>query len=131
MIGKIKWIYPNTSELNRSGCRGGLAEREKLRKALGFDLVEMPGDYVKNISEMSRTDLALGSPFLVREDVANIYVNNASGPVRYSLHTEPALPRRAGGGIRQQLPSCFGLTMTSLTGFGERPLYVFDFGADR
>lgn len=97
MIGKIKWIYPNTSELNRSGCRGGLAEREKLRKALGFDLVEMPGDYVKNISEMSRTDLALGSPFLVREDVANIYVNNASGPVRYSLHTEPALPRRAGG----------------------------------
>src|SRR5690606_26697183 len=71
MIGKIKWIYPNTSELNRSGCRGGLAEREKLRKALGFDLVEMPGDYVKNISEMSRTDLALGSPFLVREDVAN------------------------------------------------------------
>lgn len=93
-----QWVYPNTSELNRGGNRGGLAERDVFRASLGFGMVEVPGDFVKNGSECERLGVELGYMLTSPAQAALIYgPTHTGGHVRYSLHTEPSIPRSGRG----------------------------------
>ncbi|HOB18000.1 MAG TPA: hypothetical protein PKK74_04820 [Candidatus Methanoculleus thermohydrogenotrophicum] len=86
------YIYPNVTEVSR---RGGLLERWRLAEPLGCTYVEIPGDFIKNKTEVERTGQDIGS-MLTRLSIEQLYQQETDLPysLRYVLHTEPALPRR-------------------------------------
>ena len=59
------------SEMNRGG-RGSLLAQLELAAATGCDLIEVPADFVKNLTEMRLTGLPLGS-MLDRKAISILY----------------------------------------------------------
>ena len=55
---KVSYVYPNVSGIVQ---RGGLLERWKLAKKLGYAYIEIPADFVKNKTQIKKTGLKLGS----------------------------------------------------------------------
>ncbi len=91
MLG-ADYIYPNVTEVAR---RGGLLERWCLAEPLGCTYIEVPGDFIKNKTEVERTGQDIGS-MLTRSSIEELYQQEADLPrlPGYSLHTEPGIPRR-------------------------------------
>lgn len=88
----VDYIYPNVTEISR---RGGLLERWCLAEQLRCTYVEIPGDFIKNKTEVERTGQDIGS-ILTRSSIEKLYQHEAGLPytLRYSLHAEPGIPRR-------------------------------------
>jgi len=97
---KISYVYPNVGGIAQ---RGGLLERWALAEKAGCTYVEVPADFIKNRTEVKKTNLDLCS-FLDPESIAKIYNQESSIPpnLKYILHTEPSLPRTDGYGISHQ-----------------------------
>jgi hypothetical protein len=103
MSMSIKYVYPNTSELNPKG-RGSLNTRRPLAEQTGCSLIEMPADLIKNKTECGLTGLALGS-FLDQRAIQLLYESPADPcDFKFVLHTEPSLPRTDGYGLSYQAP---------------------------
>jgi len=91
---ELKLVYPNVSQLNRRGSRGGLDERSKLARQTGCRYVEVPADFIKNQSEVNRTGLSVGS-FLDESAIGRLYEPTRSEKcLGYILHTEPMRRRQ-------------------------------------
>lgn len=84
----IDFVYPNVSQLNRRGKRGGLDERFRLAVLYGCRYVEVPADFIKNKSEEQLTELRSGS--FLNEDAIQVLYEPTSSKNRldYILHTE-------------------------------------------
>lgn len=92
-MADLELVLPNLASFRQWGK---LAERCSLAKKLGCQLVEVPGDLVKNVTEMARTGQAVGD-ILGPEGVSSPYGQRAER-CRFILHTDPGIPRRAGQG---------------------------------
>jgi sugar phosphate isomerase/epimerase len=98
---QIAYVYPNVSELNRNG-RGSLLARSVLAEQTGCSLVEMPGDFIKNKTEVKLTGLDIGS-FLDLNTIQSLYESpDEAHNIKYVLHTEPSLPRTDEYGLSHQ-----------------------------
>ncbi|MBP2145400.1 hypothetical protein J2129_000854 [Methanofollis sp. W23] len=99
-MANISYVYPNVSSLQQ---RGGFDERWELAQEHGCTYIEVPADFIKNKTEVSRTGLDLCA---VPDQAAikTLYENHARciKDVRYILHTEPSLRRTDGYGISAQ-----------------------------
>ena len=103
MGGNIKYVYPNTSELNRNG-RGSPQVRQALATQVGCSIVEMPADFIKNKTECDLTGLSLGT-FLDQRAIQLLYEPpQEPADIVFILHTEPSLPRTDGYGLSHQAP---------------------------
>jgi len=99
-MGKIKTYYtfPNLITIPQ---RGNISIRQKrankienkLKYKFNFNLVEVPADFIKNVSEMRATNLSMGEMLLSERVVKSIYTNEPEPNNKYILHTEPSLPR--------------------------------------
>jgi len=97
MKRNVSYVFPNISTFNRNG-RGGLHKRYEIAEAHGCSLVEVPADFVKNITEVQLTGKKLGS-ILSAQDIQKLYESGTpSKNIKYILHTEPQLSRRNGKG---------------------------------
>ena len=110
MTRVIRYTVPNLATMEQ---RGSIMTRTKtllsLNQALSrcaFELVEVPGDFVKNASEETRAGLPVGSMLLDRATAEALYSDEPGDPTApaagYILHTEPSLPRR---GTRRVTPA--------------------------
>lgn len=94
------FTYPNIGPFNRNG-RGGLRKRQKELKKINkkygtvdFQLVEIPADLIKNVSEEKRTGLRVCS-FVDEKSVKHLYTPGFLDiEVRYVLHTEPVSSKK-------------------------------------
>jgi len=93
----VKYVLPNLSTFNQ---RGSIENRSRIAEEIcdkhnriSFQMVEIPADFVKNQSEVSKTCLPLGS-MLTTEYVGKIYDSEDGISKPYCLHTEPGIPRR-------------------------------------
>lgn len=98
----IIYTYPNTSSIPQ---RGGLKSRwlklmeinRKLNSSI-FQTVEIPADFIKNVSEEKKTGLSVGS-FLDSDAVKKIYIkDHFPKKINYILHTEPIFSRKGSEG---------------------------------
>ena len=98
----VSYVYPNVSGITQ---RGGLLERWKLAENLGCVYIEVPADFIKNKTEIEKTDLDLGY-FLNEPAITVLYKKDYKIPqeLKYILHTEPSLRRNNGYGISYQAP---------------------------
>ena len=90
-------MLPNLASYKQ---RGGIVERsrkiERINQELktnDFEIIEIPGDFIKNKTEMSKTGFQLGK-MLDTSAVCSLYTKTKGPKKPYILHTEPALPRR-------------------------------------
>ncbi|MDN7023858.1 hypothetical protein FGU65_02950 [Methanoculleus sp. FWC-SCC1] len=90
-MGEAQYVYPNVTETEQ---RGGLLDRWGPATALSCSVVEVPADRIKNRTEVERTGQEIGD-FLTRSSIECLYRQDISLPadLRYSLHTDPAIPR--------------------------------------
>ncbi len=95
-MSQIIWVLPNVSEFNKNG-RGSLYKRLVEAKKLGFDLIEIPADFIKNKTEIKITGLNIGD-FLTKEAISRLYnkanVDTNALNYKYILHTDPQLRRK-------------------------------------
>ncbi len=119
------YIYPNVTEVAR---RGGLLERWCLAEPLGCTYVEIPGDFIKNRTEVERTGQDIGS-MLTRPSIEQLYQQEAGlpHPPGYSLHTEPGIPRRKGPRGRQVKADLRWHDPGWVIAFGDMLLEIGDF----
>jgi len=99
---KIDFVYPNISGIKQ---RGGFDQRFELAKELGCRYIEMPGDFIKNKTEVEKTGLEICS--ITTQDAIEILYDNESrylDDIKYILHTEPSLRRNDGYGLSSQAP---------------------------
>jgi len=96
----ISYVYPNVCEIPQ---RDGLLGRWRLAKELGCDYIEVPADFIKNKTEMEKTNLSLGD-FLTIEAVGRLYRKSYDVPqeLKYVRHTEPSLTRHDSYGMSHQ-----------------------------
>lgn len=101
-MANISYVYPNVSGILQ---RGGLLERWQLAEKLGCEYIEIPADFIKNKTEIEKTDLNLGD-LLTEEAIAILYKKDYDVPqeLKYILHTEPSLVRSDGYGLLYQAP---------------------------
>ena len=106
MQQKIIWVLPNVAEFNKNG-RGSIYGRLVEAKRLGFDLIEIPADFIKNKTEIEITGLSFGD-FLTKDAIVRLYdktnVDTNSLNRRYILHTDPQLRRNIGNRTVQPKP---------------------------
>lgn len=97
---KVSYVYPNVSGITQ---RGGLSERWELAKELNCSYIEIPADFIKNKTEMEKTNLDL-CDFLDNESIPILYTKDKTIPedIKYILHSEPSLSRRDGYGLSNQ-----------------------------
>jgi len=98
----VSYVYPNVSGITQ---RGGLLERWKLAENLGCTYIGVPADFIKNKTEIEKTDLDLGC-FLNEPAITVLYKKDYKIPqeLKYILHTEPSITRNNGYGISYQAP---------------------------
>jgi len=95
----VEFVLPNLSTFTQ---RGSIVDRSKISEAITrehnsmqFQMIEIPGDFVKNKTETEKTGLSLGS-ILTNDSVLKIYSKEDGISKPYCLHTEPGIPRRIG-----------------------------------
>lgn len=95
----VKYTFPNLVSIPQ---RGNISTRLKIArdfeknnklKAI-FDMIEVPADFTKNLTEMKKTGLGIGEMLLSQNAIESIYKKEESPSNRYILHTEPSLSRR-------------------------------------
>ena len=96
----ISYVYPNVSGIAQ---RGSLGERWELAEPLGCTYVEMPADFIKNRTEVRKTNLEICS-VLTPGAIEMLYEADSQPGGRYILRTEPSLPRTDGCCLRSQAP---------------------------
>lgn len=96
----IIYTFPNIATVKQ---RGTLSERYQKMKELNtrlntadFRLIEVPVDFIKNITEETKTGLELGAMLISEAHAGYIYAadNNDTGKINYVLHIEPQLSRQ-------------------------------------
>jgi hypothetical protein len=98
----IKYTVPNLAIMKQRGSlgsrSGSLLSLNETLNSRDFELVEVPGDFIKNASEEIRTGLQVGSMILDGATAHALYSDESGDPTTpvasYVLHTEPALSRR-------------------------------------
>lgn len=118
------YIYPNVTEFTQ---RGGLLERWRLAEPLGCASIEVPGDFIKNRTEVERTGQDIGS-MLTRSSIEKLYQQDVDLPdsLSYLLHTEPTIPRKGQHG-RQVKAEVRWRDPAWVTAFGDMLLEIGDF----
>jgi len=56
-VANVSYVYPNVTGIPQ---RGGLLQRLLLANKLGCKYIEMPADFIKNKTEITRTGLQIG-----------------------------------------------------------------------
>jgi len=94
------YVFPNVSDIRQ---RGGLSERWELAERFDCAYIEVPADFIKNKTEVDKTDLVL-CDFLTEKSIPLLYERGESVPAeaKYIIHTEPSLLRDDGYGLRRQ-----------------------------
>lgn len=82
----ISYVYPNVSQMTRTGTRSGILRRWKFAERLECEYIEVPADFAKS-----------GKP-LGKEVILNLYERRENAlpeELKYILHTEPDLKHHA------------------------------------
>lgn len=97
-MARVHFVYPNVTELKQ---RGGLIERWERARNARCDIVEVPADLIKNKTEVERTGQDVGA-FLTQSSIELLYQRDRPVPadLKYSLHTDPSIPRNDRHGRR-------------------------------